>query len=71
MSAVIVQELTGTICEGCYALNAGADSSYWDNDADGLAHAEKHALEWSELGHLSLNIGEGFGRNTFKDQRNF
>lgn len=54
----IVTEKTGSICEPCYALNSGIDESYWEDDADTLAHVEEHALEWAELGHLVLDTGE-------------
>lgn len=56
--ATIIQQLTGTICEPCYALNTGIDSNYWDDDAETLAHCERAAIEWGELGHLILDTGD-------------
>lgn len=58
MTLEIIQKLTGDICEPCYALNSGIDPSYWEGDAEGFAHAERHALEWAELGVMVLDTGE-------------
>lgn len=58
MSAEIIREITGDICEPCYALNSGIDPEYWANDPEGLAHVERAELEWSELGDMVLDTGD-------------
>ena len=56
--AQIIQQLTGDICESCYALNSGIDPSYWEDDPDTMDHCERAAEEWGTLGHLVLDTGE-------------
>lgn len=56
--ATIVQEITGSICEPCYAFNSGIDPSYWEDDSETFAHCERAALEWSEMGDLILTTGD-------------
>lgn len=57
--ANIIQQLTGDICEPCYALNSGISPEYWEDDSETLAHCERAAEEWNELGHLVLDTGDG------------
>lgn len=56
--SIIVQALTGPICEPCYAFNSGIDPEYWADDSAGYAHCEAAALEWAETGYMVLDTGE-------------
>ena len=54
----IVQQLSGDICEPCYALSAGISPDYWEGNEETLDHCERAEMEWSELGHIVLDTGD-------------
>lgn len=56
--ATVIQEITGDICEPCYALNTGIEPEYWEDDEETFNHCERAAIEWNDLGHLILDTGD-------------